>query len=50
MQTPGAENAMLKKRVAGCTDDRRSVAEKCHFSRVWCVDYRSHVRSLAACA
>jgi hypothetical protein len=26
MQTPGAENAMLKKRGADCTGDRRSVA------------------------
>jgi hypothetical protein len=36
MQTPGAENAMLKKRVADCTDDRRSVAGKCHFLRCRC--------------
>jgi hypothetical protein len=34
MQTPGAENAMLKNRVAGCTDDKRSVAGKCHFFRI----------------
>jgi hypothetical protein len=34
MQTPGAENAMLKNRVTGCTCDKRSVAGKCHFFRV----------------
>jgi hypothetical protein len=44
MQTPGAENAMLTKRVAGYTDSRRSVASECHlFGGIDCVDAASEV-------
>jgi hypothetical protein len=44
MQTPGAENAMLTKRVAGYTDSRRSVASECHlFGIIDCMDATSEV-------
>jgi hypothetical protein len=51
MQTPGAENAMLKNRVAGCTGGKRSVADKCHFfgvSFVYVTMKIQHVRMALA--